>query len=204
MAYLINTSNIAATTVNLAQGRVQLEPLTYCELHDIDIEKARKFYNSAELNLYVAETDKELNLILNPDKNNQKDENTDAENTVSNSIATADPLDPVDSPDPTDQVENQNQVASDLVENTADVPVVPITVSENVPVDPVEEPIKTEENDQNQKEALKKQIISHVELYKQQRNLIALKELAAKLGIPFMHNISIEKLANRIIQSLDK
>lgn len=68
MAYIINISTNAATTLNLQQGRVKLEPLDYCEIHTADLEFAREHYNSKELNLYIAETDKELELILSSKK----------------------------------------------------------------------------------------------------------------------------------------
>lgn len=64
MAYLINTSKTAATTVNLSQGRVCIRPQSFTEVVDADIDTARKFYNSKELNLFLAESKEEMDLIL--------------------------------------------------------------------------------------------------------------------------------------------
>ena len=77
MAYIINISTNAATTLNLQQGRVKLEPLDYCEIHAADLEFAREHYNNKDLNLYIAETDKELELIISSKKNDSSSEETE-------------------------------------------------------------------------------------------------------------------------------
>lgn len=186
MAYIININPTGAVTIELSQGRVQLDPLKYCELYPKDIERALKIYNNAEMGLYVAETDKELNLILDGHKSKVKsNENTEP-------IVNPD-TDTNNDQDPDSETEKSDEEDSTTTEET---------VTEN-PTDADEDSTDTEEEtEEDKEEAIKKQIIDSVEKYRAANNLNALKELAAKLKIPFMHNISSNTLANKIIDSI--
>ena len=191
MAYIININPTGAVTIELSQGRVQLDPLKYCELHPQDIERALKVYNNAQMGLYVAETDKELTMILEGNKSVTKNDEEDTE-----PVPDSDP----NSVDPQSQnvvLENSNE---NIPETTTEVETeTEETVNENSTNETKTEEPKAAENTED---AIKKQIIDSVEKYRAAGNLNALKELASKLKISFMYNISLNTLANKIIESI--
>jgi hypothetical protein len=194
-AYIINTSKVAATTVNLIQGRVQIAPLSYCELHEQDLEKARKYYNSKDLNLFVAESEEELNLLLpeehkENENENDVDENNDDENDASDADeneGTGNSGESDNASDETSNIEEAKEDGKDPQEGTS---------NENEQKDANDDDA---ENDQDQKKAQIKEIVA---LYLEQGNLDAIKDLASKLEIRYMPNIRIDTLASRILDSL--
>lgn len=203
MAYIINTSSTAATTLNLAQGRVQLAPRSYCELHAIDIERARRLYNSKELNLYIVETDKELELILGSkkEKSDQDETKTSAPDLNTQPVTNeniAGSTSDNSEPDETAQILALKNQYEQLTEKDAEE-----TKSEIQDPNPEEEQKDTEQS-QNDQNAMKLKLIEQVKLARMQGSIAVLKELATKLGIQFMPNIGIDKLTARILDSLQK
>ena len=170
MAYIVNISETTAITVNLSQGRVQLEPNGYCELHPLDLERAKKCYNSKEVGLCVVETDHELELLTSKKEQPARKPKTDEV-----APATA-------------------QTNSQINDQSAVVPPAPVTATENSSDD---------SSDVDPKEKAKKEIEERIELYRSQGNLNDLKELATKLGISYMYNISFDKLAEKILMHIN-
>jgi hypothetical protein len=173
--YIINTSTKATVTVNLVQGRVQIAPLSYCELHDQDLEKAKAIYNSNELNLYVAETEKEVQLILGK----KEQEDTTQENTDANPV-----------PGDNDENSKENVGSSDNKEND---------LRTDANVDPV--PEGANEDSANK---AKQQVINIIEELRAESNLDKLKELASELGVSFAYNIGFDALASKIADFIEK
>lgn len=183
MAYVINTSTSAAVTLNLAQGRVQLAPRSYCTLHSVDLERARRIYNSKDLNLYVAETDAELELILGPiDEEKQEDPGTET------SPIDEDPVDigPSEPKDPDVDTESEAQDDNDTLVTSA----------------PAQLGGQSEE--EPDKAVIKQQLLDSIEVLRTQNDIDPLKELATHFGIQFMPNIGIDKLAARIVDFVQK
>ena len=220
MAYIINTSTVAAVTLNLSQGRVQLEPQQYCELHDNDLEKAKACYNNKDLNLYLAMTKEELDLILQ-DKH-QKTEMANIKAIEEGAVVISDrPLpiptidnagqsededdvedeDEVDVEDAEDEVEDETEdEVEDETEDEVDVEDAEWTDETPAPVEDVEEETK-EEEDQTAKLA-KENLQAQIEILREADNLEGLKDLATKLSVPYTHNIKAETLANKLLEYL--
>lgn len=119
MAYIINISINAATTLNLQQGRVKLEPLDYCEIHAADLEFAREHYNNKDLNLYIAETDKELELIISSKKNDSSSEETEE---AKEERHTTDGRIEIPVVQTVDDMIDLDQVSSEEILNSEDIP----------------------------------------------------------------------------------
>ena len=86
------------------------------------------------------------------------------------------------------------QTNSQVNDQFAVVPPAPVTATENNSDD---------SNDIDPKEKAKKEIEERIELYRSQGNLNDLKELATKLGISYMYNISFDKLAEKILMHIN-
>ena len=212
MAYIINTSTVAAVTLNLSQGRVQLEPQQYCELHDNDLEKAKACYNNKDLNLYLAMTKEELDLILQ-DKH-QKTEMANIKAIEEGAVVISDrplPIPTIDNAgqsEDEDDVEDEDEVdvedaedeVEDETEDEVDVEDAEWTDETPAPVEDVEEETK-EEEDQTAKLA-KENLQAQIEILREADNLEGLKDLATKLSVPYTHNIKAETLANKLLEYL--
>lgn len=216
MAYIINTSTVAAVTLNLSQGRVQLEPQQYCELHDNDLEKAKACYNNKDLNLYLAMTKEELDLILQ-DKH-QKTEMANIKAIEEGAVVISDRPLPIPAIDNAGQSEDEVDVedededevdvedAEDEVEDETEddvedeVEAAEWTDETPAPVEDVEEETK-EEEDQTAKLA-KENLQAQIEILREADNLEGLKDLATKLSVPYTHNIKAETLANKLLEYL--
>ena len=227
MAYIINTSTVAAVTLNLSQGRVQLEPQQYCELHDNDLEKAKACYNNKDLNLYLAMTKEELDLILQ-DKH-QKTEMVNIKAIEEGAVVISDRPLPIptidnagqsvddieDEDDVEDDIEDEDNVEDDIededdveddiedednVEDEDEAEDAEWTDETPAPVEDVEEETK-EEEDQTAKLA-KENLQAQIEILRGTDNLEGLKDLATKLSVPYTHNIKAETLANKLLEYL--
>lgn len=206
MAYIINTSTVAAVTLNLSQGRVQLEPQQYCELHDNDLEKAKACYNNKDLNLYLAMTKEELDLILQ-DKH-QKAEMANMKTIEEEAVVISDRPLPIPTIDNAGQSEDEVDAeltdetpapAEDAEDETEDEDEVDAEWTDETPA-PVEEETK-EEEDQTAKLA-KENLQAQIEILREADNLEGLKDLATKLSVPYTHNIKAETLANKLLEYL--
>nr|DAD80555.1 MAG TPA: hypothetical protein [Siphoviridae sp. ctYh54] len=207
MAYIINTSTVAAVTLNLSQGRVQLEPQQYCELHDNDLEKAKACYNNKDLNLYLAMTKEELDLILQ-DKH-QKTEMVNIKAIEEGAVVISDrplPIPTIDNAGQSvDDIEDEDDVEDDIedednVEDEDEAEDAEWTDETPAPVEDVEEETK-EEEDQTAKLA-KENLQAQIEILRGTDNLEGLKDLATKLSVPYTHNIKAETLANKLLEYL--
>lgn len=213
-SYLINTSPNAAITVNLIQGRVLLEPLSYCELHNQDKARAKQIYNSKELNLFVAESEKELELILKNKETLQKIE-IQSESTTETEDAPESEEDSKTSEDNTEdsseETNNQNNNTEETVTTAQDetpvtTPTEETVVTESGDPEKIEESKETEKEEspeEDQKAKNRQQIVDAINIYRSQGNLRALKEMATKLGIHFMHNIGFNALTLKIMEHID-
>ena len=195
MAYIINTSTVAAVTLNLSQGRVQLEPQQYCELHDNDLEKAKTCYNNKDLNLYLAMTKEELDLILQ-DKH-QKTEMANIKAIEEEAVVISDRPLPIPTIDNAGQ--SEDEVETEVEDEAEDEDEVDAELTDETPA-PVEEETK-EEEDQTAKLA-KENLQAQIEILREADNLEGLKDLATKLSVPYTHNIKAETLANKLLEYL--
>lgn len=224
MAYIINTSTVAAVTLNLSQGRVRLEPQQYCELHDQDLDKARTYYNNKDLNLYVANTDKELELIL--ETKHQKTEKVNAEvikEAINEAVVVSDrplPIPTVDNAEQSadgkedvEEIEKEEESKENAEDDSIHEPYIPVILKdpennildekediEEIEEVPAEEETK-EEEDQTAKLA-KENLQTQIEILRETNNLDGLKDLATKLSVPYTHNIKAETLANKLLDYL--
>lgn len=180
MAYIVNISDNAAVTINLQQGRVQLNPKEYAELSPLDVEPAKKNYNSKEFGLCVVETEQELRMIVPEQKAEESEESE--EESVEESVEEI-PDDGDDSQD--DQGDQINQDDHESEEQESD---------------------DQKENNQTQELTEKAKAIldikAKIDQYRAEQNLNDLKELATKLNISYMYNISFEKLAEKILMHI--
>ena len=198
MAYIINTSTVAAVTLNLSQGRVQLEPQQYCELHDNDLEKAKACYNNKDLNLYLAMTKEELDLILQ-DKH-QKTEMANIKAIEDEAVVISDRPLPIPTIDNAGQSEDEVEAeVEDEAEDEVDVEDGECADETPAPAEDVEE--TKEEEDQTAKLA-KENLQAQIEILREADNLEGLKDLATKLSVPYTHNIKAETLANKLLEYL--
>lgn len=200
MAYIINTSTVAAVTLNLSQGRVQLEPQQYCELHDNDLEKAKTCYNNKDLNLYLAMTKEELDLILQ-DKH-QKTEMANIKAIEEEAVVISDRPLPIPTIDNAGQSEDEveDEVEAEVEDEAEDEDEVEDAEWTDETPAPVEEETK-EEEDQTAKLA-KENLQAQIEILREADNLEGLKDLATKLSVPYTHNIKAETLANKLLEYL--
>lgn len=170
MAYIVNISDNAAVTINLQQGRVQLNPKEYAELSPLDVEPAKKNYNSKEFGLCVVETEQELRMIV-PEQKAEESEEESVEEI------------PDDGDDSQDDQINQDDHESEEQES-----------------DDQKENNQTQELTEKAKAIL--DIKAKIDQYRAEQNLNDLKELATKLNISYMYNISFEKLAEKILMHI--
>lgn len=173
MAYIVNISDNAAVTINLQQGRVQLNPKEYAELSPLDVEPAKKNYNSKEFGLCVVETEQELRMIV-PEQKAEESEEESVEEI---------PDDGDDSQDNQGDQINQDDHESEEQES-----------------DDQKENNQTQELTEKAKAIL--DIKAKIDQYRAEQNLNDLKELATKLNISYMYNISFEKLAEKILMHI--
>lgn len=168
MAYIVNISDNTAVTINLQQGRVQLNPKEYAELSPLDVEPAKKNYNSKELGLCVVETEQELRMIVPEQK---------AEESTEEIPTDDDSQDNQDDQINQDDQESEEQKSDDQKENN-----------------------QTRELTEKEKAIL--DVKAKIDQYRSEQNLNDLKELATKLNISYMYNISFEKLAEKILMHI--
>lgn len=198
MAYIVNISETAAITLNLAQGRVQLEPKGYCVLSSIDIEQAKQNYNSKELGLCVVETEQELNLILG------KQTATFAADIKPENLVLAPDMETIPDPGFIPSVQ-ETDVAEETDDSDEDE-----TSENSINEEDNEEDNEKDNNNGKDEEELseeakaKRKLINTIEAYRAADNLNGLKELATKLNIPYMYNISFDKLASKVLLHLEE
>ena len=168
MAYIVNISDNTAVTINLQQGRVQLNPKEYAELSPLDVEPAKKNYNSKEFGLCVVETEQELRMIVPEQK---------AEESTEEIPTDDDSQDNQDDQINQDDQESEEQKSDDQKENN-----------------------QTRELTEKEKAIL--DVKAKIDQYRSEQNLNDLKELATKLNISYMYNISFEKLAEKILMHI--
>lgn len=201
MAYIINTSPVALTTLNLVQGRVQLEPLSYCELQDVDASYAKQVYNSKDLNLYVAETKEELDLILGAYK---KPEEPKQEVPSGIAIITEDAVTVVSSEESAQSEETEESEEESLEEDQSSEVVTEEQGSEETSKEDSEESKESQENssEEDPKQKYIETIKASIDSYREAADIESLKALAKTLGISFMYNISFDKLSEKILTKI--